>query len=302
MARGARPAPVRRRQAPAWRSRWVYAVAGLGVVLVAVLVVVLARGGGSPGTAAGLPNTPDYHSLLVAPRDPRTLVLGTHDGLFQSSDGGRTWTRASLPGRDAMNLSRPGGGATVWAAGHDVLAKSVDGGATWSDVSPAGLPGLDVHGFAVDPRSPLVVYAAIAGRGLYRSRDGGVSFGEVSATIGPAVMALAVLPNGTLLAGDMQQQGLLASRDGGRTWRGVARASIMGLAVDPAGGRRVLASGPGVLLSTDGGASWRQALALDAGTGPIAWAPSSPRVAYVVGLDRSLYRSDDAGATWARVV
>lgn len=306
MARGgarqaarARPVPTTSRMARFWRSWWPYAVAGIGLVLVVVLVVVLTRGGGSPSAAGALPNTPDYHSLLVAPSDPRSLVLGTHDGLFHSSDGGRTWARASLQGRDAMNLVRPGAGATVWAAGHDVLARSSDGGATWTDVRPAGLPGLDVHGFAVDPRTPRTVYAAIAGQGLYRSSDGGMRFAQVSATTGPGVMALAVLRDGTLLAGDMQQQGLLASKDGGRTWRGVIRAQIMGLAVD---GRRVLASGPGVLLSSDGGSTWRQALRLEAGTGPIAWAPSDRRVAYVVGLDRSLYRSDDAGATWVRVV
>lgn len=297
-ARG-RPVSTRSRKARSWRSWWPYAVAAVGLVLVLVLVVVLTRGRGGSSAAGALPSTPDYHSLLVAPSDPRSLVLGTHDGLFESSDGGRTWARASLQGRDAMSLARPGSGGTVWAAGHDVLARSSDGGATWTDVRPAGLPGLDVHGFAVDPRSPRVVYAAIAGQGLYRSSDGGARFMQVSATVGPAVMALAVLRDGTVLAGDMQQQGLLASKDGGRTWRGVIRAQIMGLAVH---GRRVLTSGPGVLLSSDGGSTWRQALRLDAGTGPIAWAPSDPRVAYVVGLDRSLYRSSDAGVTWARVV
>ena len=79
------------------------------------------------------------------------------------------------------------------------------------------------------------------------------------------------------------------------------RGSVMGLAVNLVDGKRVLAAGPGVLLSTDGGESWRQALELGAGAGPIAWSRSSPKTAFVVGFDRSLYRSDDAGESWTRV-
>jgi photosystem II stability/assembly factor-like uncharacterized protein len=115
-------------------------------------------------------------------------------------------------------------------------------------------------------------------------------------------MALVILPNGRVLAGDMAASTLAASSDGGATWNPVVEASVMGLAVDPGNPKRVLASGPGVLLSSDGGASWRQTLTVAAGTGPVAWSKSSPRTAYVVGLDRSLYRSTDAGATWKPVV
>src|SRR5207237_6374193 len=182
------------------------------------LAVVATQGGGGGSTAsAGLPNTPDYHSLLVNPTNPRKLVLGTHIGLYVSSDGGRHWRFNALSGDDAMNLARPAG-ETIWLAGHEVFKKSSDGGATWSDVRPAGLPGLDIHGFAVDPRNPRTLYAAVAGQGLYRSVDGGVSFRLRSQRVGGAVMALAVLPSGRVLAGDMQQ-GLLESRDGGATWQ-----------------------------------------------------------------------------------
>jgi photosystem II stability/assembly factor-like uncharacterized protein len=286
------------------RLWWLYPLAALGLIAAGIAIVALTRTGGTESTvpAEGLPNTRDYHSLLVSPTDARSLLLGTHDGLFRSGDGGRTWARAVLSGRDAMNLARPQGGRTLWAAGHLVLAKSTDGGATWTDVTPRGLPGLDVHGFAVDPADPKIVYAAIAGKGLFRSADGGATFTTASTRVGPGVMALAVLPGGKVLAGDMQQEALAASSDGGKSWRGVIQAQIMGLAVSPANGERVLASGPGVLLSTDAGKTWRQTLRLEAGTGPVAWASSNPRIAYVVGFDRSLYRTDDSGESWTLVV
>jgi photosystem II stability/assembly factor-like uncharacterized protein len=200
-----------------------------------------------------------------------------------------------------MSLVRPDG-ATVWAAGHLVLARSNDGGVSWEDVAPRGLPNLDVHGFAVDPREPRTVYAAIAGEGLFRSTDGGQTFELRSRDVGPGVMALAVLQSGAVLAGDMQRRLLAVSANGGVDWKGVVRAPVMGLAVNPKRPQLILASGSGVLRSSDGGRTWTRALGLDAGSGPLAWSSSEPTVAYVVGLDRSLWRSGDEGRTWARTV
>ncbi len=272
------------------------AIAGI----VAAAVVIPHIGGSSDTVSRGLPRTPDYHSLLVDPRDSNRLTLGTHIGLFHSADGGRTWVRAELRGDDAMNIARAGG-STLWAAGHNVLARSTDGGATWAGVDPSGLPSLDVHGFAVDPTHPLTVYAAIAGQGFYRSTDGGRTYALRSSDVGPGVMAVAVLTDGRVLAGDLQRQEIVESLDGGTTWKAVARASIRGLAADARGGGRILAAGPGVLLSKNGGKTWRQVLRIDGGAGPIAWAPTDPRRAYVVGFDRVLYATQDAGETWHAV-
>ncbi|MFN2470459.1 MAG: hypothetical protein ABR583_05615 [Gaiellaceae bacterium] len=284
------------------RSPWpLVALAAALVIAGAAAVVVTQRGDGKPGTGTGstaagsLPSTPDYHSLLVAPKDPKSLLLGTHQGLHRSADGGRTWSFEGLSGQDAMNLAQPST-KVLWAAGHDVLAKSTDGGATWQDVRPAGLPGLDVHGFAVHPRNQATLYAAMAGRGLYRSVDGGRSFSLLSSVVGPAVMALAVLPGERILAGDMQR-GLLVGR-AGKPWRRVLAEPVIGLAVSRARSGLVLASAAGAFRSTDGAETWKQTLELAEGAGPVAWAPSEPDVAYLVGLDQVLYRTTDAGETW----
>jgi photosystem II stability/assembly factor-like uncharacterized protein len=307
-----KPPPKRPVQAPKKKvearrlPRWLWPlVTGLLIAGIATGAFLLAKdqaqsGGDGPAAAAGgLPNTPDYHSLLVAPSDPQHVLLGTHAGLYESSDGGRDWQRVALEGQDAMNLARSEG-KTIWAAGHNVFAKSTDGGATWTDVRPEGLPSLDLHGFAVDPTDSHTLYAAVAGQGLYRSRDAGESFELISGEVGGAVMALAVTVDGRLLAGDMEQ-GLLASDDSGKTWRSVAQAAVMGLAINPADPNTIVAGGPGILLSSDSGSSWRQVLALEQGAGPIAWSPSDPDVGYAVGFDRLLYRTSDRGQSWQPV-
>jgi photosystem II stability/assembly factor-like uncharacterized protein len=271
------------------------AVAATLLAVVTAPVVAQAASWGGRATA-GLPSTSDYHSLLVAPNNPANLLLGTHQGLFGSSDAGRTWHKVGLSGQDAMNLARPSA-ETIWVAGHNVLAKSTDGGATWVDVRPAGLPSLDIHGFANDRNHPGRLYAAVAGEGLYVSRNNGRSFSLASAEVGGAVFALAVLPDGRILAGDFKH-GLLASRDGGKTWQLLLREQLLGLAVKPVTPRRLLATGRAIFLSDDGGRNWRRVFARPEPFGPVAWSASRPSLAYAVGFDRKLYRSTDGGRSW----
>lgn len=286
-------------QSAPYRSRqlWVIGAAAALVLAVGIAVFLVSRQGDEPEreAVAGLPATPDYHSLLVDPDDPDRVFLGSHGGLHETADGGVSWRQiVPLSGQDAMNLVR-GKDGTLWAAGHNVLAKSEDGGASWEDVRPDGLPGLDLHGFTIDPADGRL-YAALAGQGLYRSRDDGASFELVSDEVGGGVMAL-VVADGRILASDTAS-GLVVSHDGGKSWHVVLEAILAGLARNPSDPNRVLATGPGVLLSTDGGASWNQVLELEEGAGPVAWAPSDPDIAYVVGFDRVLYKTVDGGDSW----
>lgn len=292
-------APTRREQMGLLARRRVQLVAAALVVVGAVAVIVFTGRGGASGPSVRLPNTSDYHSLLVSAGDPNQLLLGTHDGVYRSGDGGRHWARYAAGGQDAMNLVRTSRGTAVWLAGHDALARSSDAGATWQQLKPRGLPSLDLHGFAVDPMHAGRLYAAVAGAGLFRSTDSGGSFSQLS-QVGANVMALAVARGGVILAGDMQR-GLLASSDGGATWKEALDAQVAGLAIDPADDGTVIATGPGILRSADGGTTWKLVKRLDAGAGPVAFAPSDHRIAYVVGFDRHLYRSTDGGMSWSQV-
>jgi len=289
-----------------WPPRWSGVVTWIAIGVVAAgLGLWLAKrqaGGQSKQVtppARGLPHTSDYHALIVSTQDPDRLVLGTHAGLYESSDGGRSWRKGKLAGNDAMNLVRTTRGR-IWAAGHNVLYASDDAGATWEKVRPSGLPNLDLHGFSADPRRSDVVYAAAAGEGLYRSADGGRTFSPVSEEVGSGVFGLAVAPSGRILAADAGE-GLLASEDGGKTWSKLEVPAI-GVAVNPGNPKTVIATGNGIFLSRDGGETWRRVLAV--GAGPVAWAPSKPAIAYAIGGSRDdpmLYRTVDGGTTWQPV-
>jgi photosystem II stability/assembly factor-like uncharacterized protein len=76
---------------------------------------------------------------------------------------------------------------------------------------------------------------------------------------------------------------------------------VMEYAVKPGDSSDVLMSSVGVLRSTDGGTTWHTALKSTTMFGPVAWAPSSGDVAYAIGFDRSLWRSEDGGKTWKQV-
>lgn len=304
-----RPAPASRSRPPAPppapdRRRLYARIAWIAVVALAALGAfwVAKKQAEGPNEAVapppvGLPHTPDYHSLLVDATDADRVLLGTHVGIYETMDGGRRWTFAGLEGDDAMNLAQPTP-SVIWVAGHQVLKRSSDGGGTWEDVRPDGLPGLDIHGFVVDPRfrDGSVIYAAVAGKGLFRSDDGGKTFDQVSKGVGPAVYGLAVTAGGRLFAAE--QRGLFASDDDGRTWRIALEESVIGVAARPGEGDTILATGDGIFRSTDGGATWDKVQEISEGAWPVAWAPSDLERAYVVGFDRELYRSTDAGATW----
>jgi photosystem II stability/assembly factor-like uncharacterized protein len=260
-------------------------------------------GGQSPsaGSLASIIGDSHVHSLSVDRADPNRLWIGLHSGLYVSADAGRSWSLAGLDGDDSMNIAAAGAQAPLWVAGHEVLERSVDGGATWQSVRPAGLPGLDLHGFAVRPGQPKDILAAVAGQGLYGSKDGGASFELRSTDLGPSVFGMALTADGTLFAAD-PTQGLFVSNDGGRRFRAAVQGGgIVSVAAVPRRPPLVLAAGePGVIVSRDGGDLWETAFA-DAAIAAVAIDPADPSRAYAVGNDGTLYTTDDAARTWSPV-
>jgi photosystem II stability/assembly factor-like uncharacterized protein len=130
---------------------------------------------------------------------------------------------------------------------------------------------------------------------------------NVWTSIGPEggqILSLTADPRqaGVLYAGT--GQGVFKSTDGGTTWLrsslGLTRRSIYALAVAPSDSSVVYAAGEGFFVSSDAGASWSgpsRGISDLAFITSIAVDPRDPRRVWI-GTNNSLFRSEDAGATW----
>lgn len=129
-------------------------------------------GGGLPG---------DVMALVAAGGGSERLYAGgMRSGIMTSLDGGETWARtANIPGSPGVMALAvdPAAGQTVYAGTEGGLFKTTDGGKSWSKLA---FPGDNVVALAVSPSDSNVLLAtAVANRrGLvYRSEDGGQTWG-----------------------------------------------------------------------------------------------------------------------------
>lgn len=123
----------------------------------------------------------DVMALASAGGSPETLYAGSMSaGVLRSTDGGRSWVSAAngLGGRNVMALAvDPAARQTVYVGVAGGLSKSTDGGASWASLP---FPGDSPVALAVSPTQPgrLLAISAKERQGLvYRSDDGGLSWG-----------------------------------------------------------------------------------------------------------------------------
>lgn len=146
---------------------------------------------------------PGLHSILVDPRDPRRLVVGSSSaGVLETTDAGASWTPRNKGmlmsygpdphpevGHDPHLLSACAAEPdVVWQQNHCGVFRSTDSGRTWTDVGQKGGPvffGFPVAADAKDPRRAWLVpatsdekrYAVGGAMCVARSDDGGKSWG-----------------------------------------------------------------------------------------------------------------------------
>lgn len=230
------------------------------------------------------------------------------------------------------------------AAGGGVW-KSNDGGSTFNPIFEDYCQSIGA--ITLDPSDPdNTVYVGTGetwtrnsvtiGDGLYRSKDGGITWKKLGLEKSERIANIIVNPEnpneiyvGVLgaLWSDSDQRGVFKSLDGGSTWNKILfdgpATGCADLAMDPSNPNILYASmwefrrtgwsfnsgGPKSALykSTDGGASWNKIHngfpEGKLGRLAIAVAPSDSNILYTVieaenPDKKGLYRSDDAGQTW----
>jgi hypothetical protein len=295
-----------------------------GAAIAATLVALVLALSASAATAP-VPIANWYWTMAVSNKSPNTLVLGTSSGLYRSTNGGKTWVPAGLSTVNVTSVVQDG--SKVLAAGvvanpkaapvvatkgiyaplpgKGVFAVSTNGGTVWKVVHPSGLGATGIQALSVDPSNAQTVYAVLTNGKVYRSTDGAGSFQFFSSKAGAHPWALATGQSGSFVAGDMTTGNYLSTD--AKSWQKTAFTDpdgshmVMEYAVQPGELQHVLMTSYGVLSSSDGGKTWTTSLKSKTMFGPIAFAPSSPSVAYAVGWDHSLWRTSNAGTTWTQV-
>jgi len=285
---------------------------------------------------------------------PNTFYFGSvGGGVWKSTNSGRTWTPVfdSQPvasiGAIAVAPSNPnivyvGAGEADMrdsiSFGNGVY-KSVDAGKTWKHL---GLENTRQIGrILVDPRNPDVVFVAALGhvygsspdRGVYRSRDGGITWqkvlfknndvGAIDLALDPtnpqiiyaALWAVRRPPWFIYAPANGPGSGLFKSNDGGTTWQplgnGIPTEGIgrIGIAVAPANTNRIYvildAKEGGLYSSSDAGATWSK-ISGDNRIWGRGWYfskvtvdPKNADTVYV--SNTSVYKSTDAGKKWTAI-
>jgi DNA-binding beta-propeller fold protein YncE len=107
--------------------------------------------------------------LAIAPDDAARVVAATEQGLFASTDTGRTWRQ--LRDDVAGLLAWPDAGALYLVDGNGQVSRSTDGG---REFERAGSVGAQPEAFAANGEREL--YAAVHGGEIVMSGDGGASW------------------------------------------------------------------------------------------------------------------------------
>ena len=206
-------------------------------------------------------------AVTVDPRDSNVVWLGTGennnqrsvgygDGLYKSTDAGKTWTRMGLESSEHIQniLVDPRNSDVVfvsaigplWSAGGDRgLYKTTDGGRSWKAVlAVSGDTG--VTDVVMDPKNPDVLYAAAYQRrravgqligggpesGLYKTTNGGRSWTRL--TKGLPTVEIGRIGLGinwrnprtvyALVTAQLGQGGFFRSDDAGASWTRIGRS------------------------------------------------------------------------------
>ena len=174
----------------------------------------------------------DVRSLVIDPKDPDRMFLGTsHGEVYTTDDGGHRWSnpRGSIPFPgyvvDNLIISRDG---TLWMSawglwGGGVIATSDDGGRTWIR-RDAEIREVSIRALAISASDPGFMVAGGL-TGVWRTDDGGQHWSKISSQENVESLAIDPRTNDTIFVGTWRQA--WRTDDGGDTWKHIAEGMVL---------------------------------------------------------------------------
>ena len=256
------------------------------------------------------------HGLTVDIKDPKTLYIATHHGLYvlindkdlyQLGDNNNDYMGFSPSVNNSKEFFASG---HPEAGGNIGLQKSEDGGFSWKQISD-GLDGpVDFHSLSVSPKSPNLIFGWFKGK-IQRSTDGGLNWEASYPTKFFATSLIADTTNENIVyATTPQGPGVMVSRDKGESWSllsGELQGGIVStLAIDPNDSQKLLVFSEklgGLAKSSDGGKTWQKINELfnKEEILYLAISRTDPNIVYALSHKNSIYKSVDSGETWNKI-
>ena len=123
--------------------------------------------------------------IQIDPHVSETVYAATLNGVYQTLDGAKSWSRigTALPDQMFSDLAiDPSRANVMYVTSREGIHKSTDGGMTWKAVNN-GLRSLNIRALAISPLDSRTLYVGTNGSGLYRSRNSGESWDPVNLVV-----------------------------------------------------------------------------------------------------------------------
>lgn len=286
-------------------------------------------------------------SLAIAPSDPNVIYVGSGEanirgnvmpgnGIYRSTDAGKTWEHVwRQEGQIGTMAVHPTNPDVAYAAvlGRAFAAnpergvyRTRDGGKTWTQVL-AKSDKAGASDIAIDRTNPRILFAGFwetrrypwdlvsggPGSGLYRSRDGGDTWSQLTGSgLPPGIwgkVGVAVAPsNGHRVYAIIEADsgGLFRSDDGGDSWTRINASRMIRqrawyystLTVNPANPDEVWIPQVPMIRSIDGGRTLTLVDGIPHGDNHDAWFdPLNPR-RMIIANDGGAAVTVDGGESW----
>ena len=251
----------------------------------------------------GFFKTSSIGAIAIAPSDPNVIYVGSGehairgqsstygDGVYKSTDEGRTWTNVGLAATRQISAVRvhPGNPDVVYVAAQGDrwkgtpdrgIYRSLDGGRNWTLVLKGENATSGAADLSMDPSNPRILYAGFwdhqrtpwmvrsggPGSGIWKSTDGGDSWKRLTEGLPKLMGNLGVAvspanPDRVYAIVEAELGGLFRSDDAGKTWRLLSGDRLiqtrswyyMDVIADPQNADVVWVMNAPVMKSIDGG-------------------------------------------------